>query len=85
MIEIKDLLLNFRNRLLSEEARKGFIQDALFRIVNISVERDDIEIKNGILYLKIKPIYKNEVFMKRYEILSEIKKSLGKKSPTNIR
>ena len=85
MIEIKNLLLNFRNILLSGEAGKGLILDAIKEIAGIQIKKEEIEIKNGILYLNIKPIYKNEIFMKRNQILVKLKESLGKKSPTEIR
>ncbi len=85
MIEIKDLLINFRNALVSEEAKKGIIIDIIKEVVNFQIKKENIEIKNGILYLNIKHIYKNEIFINKSKILLELKKSLGKKSPSEIR
>ena len=44
----------------------------------------DIKIKNSTVYLNIKPIYKNEILLKKDKIFLKLKESLGKKSPSNI-
>jgi len=85
MIEIKDLLLNFRNILLTEDLKKDLIIRIIFSIVGIQLNREDIKIQNGVLYLNTKPIYKNEIFIKQKEILSNLKQELGRKSPVEIR
>jgi hypothetical protein len=85
MIEIKDLLLNFRNILLTEDFKKDLIIRIIFSIVGIQLKRADIKIQNGVLYLSTKPIYKNEIFIKQKEILSNLKQELGRKSPMEIR
>jgi hypothetical protein len=85
MIEIKDLLAKFNNILLSEEVKKKSIRDIISEVVRVDIKNEDIEIKNNIVYLNIKPIYKNEIFMKRDEIFLRLEKSLGKKTPQNIR
>ncbi|HNW71400.1 MAG TPA: hypothetical protein PKZ36_01165 [Candidatus Paceibacterota bacterium] len=85
MIEIKDLLLRFNGFLLSEEIKKEYIQSVISDIVNIQIKKEDIKIKNGTLFLNIKPIYKSEIFMKRDQIFFELEKKLGKKAPKNIR
>lgn len=68
MIEIKDLLLKFNNLLFSEEVKKNSIIDILNQVVGIQVKPEDIKIKNNIIYLNIKPIYKNEILLKKDEI-----------------
>jgi len=85
VIEIKDLLLRFNGFLLSEEIKKEYIQSVISDIVNIQIKKEDIKIKNGTLFLNIKPIYKSEIFMKRDQIFFELEKKLGKKAPKNIR
>ncbi|PIR68367.1 hypothetical protein COU49_01465 [Candidatus Nomurabacteria bacterium CG10_big_fil_rev_8_21_14_0_10_35_16] len=85
MIEIKDLLLNFRNILLTEDLKKDLIIKIIFSIAGIQLKREDVKIQNGVLYLSTKPIYKNEIFIKQKEILSNLKQELGKKSPIEIR
>jgi len=85
MIEIKDLLTKFENILFSGENKKEIIRKVVSEILKIDISREDIEIKNNILYLNIKPIYKNEIFLKQDQIFFKLKKSLGKKTPRDIR
>lgn len=85
MIEIKDLLTRFSNLLLSEEIKKKSIRDVLQKIVGVEIKSEDIKIKNNIIYLNIKPIYKNEILIKQEKIFLALKESLGKKAPENIR
>ncbi len=85
MIEIKDLLVKFSKLLLSEEVKKKFIRNALVEITGIQIKTQDIEIKNNIIYLNIKPIYKNEIVLKQDQIFLKLKESLGKNFPKNIR
>ena len=81
MIEIKDLLSKFHNVLLGEEIKKETIRDILSKAINYEIKREDIKIKKGVIYLNIKPIYKNEIFLKKDEIFAELKNLLDKKAP----
>ena len=85
MIEIKDLLAKFQDILLSEEVKKDSVRTIISEIVGIPLELKDVEIKNNTVYLNIKPIYKNEIFMKQEKILAKLSESLGKKSPSEIK
>ena len=85
MIELKDLLARFSNILLSEEGKKEAIRNTISEVVGVKIKSDDLKIKNGTIYLNIKPIYKNEIFLKQEQILLKLKESLGKKTPQNIR
>lgn len=85
MIELKDLLLNFRNIILTEDLKKNLIIKIIKEVTNIQLKKEDINIKNSVLYLNTKPIYKNEIFIKQKEIISFLKKELGRKSPSEIR
>lgn len=84
MIEIKDLLVKFDKILLSEEGKKESIRKILSEIIRVQINNQDIKIKNGIIYLNIKPIYKNEIFLKQEQIFLKLKESLGKKTPTAL-
>ena len=85
MIEIKDVLINFEHLLQKGEMRKGIIVDVFKQVLNLDLETKDIDIKNGVLYLNIKPIYKNEIFIKKDKINLALETALGKKSPQDIR
>ena len=85
MIELKDLLLNLNTKLLSEELKKETIRNVITETIKLTIKSEDIKIKNNTIYLNIKPIYKNEIFLKKDFILEKIELSLGKKSPKDIR
>jgi len=85
MIEIKDLLLRFNNLLVSGEVKKGLIADIFSSVVGVKIKTEDVLVKNGTIYLDIKPIYKNEIFKKKDEILEKLSLELGKNHPKDIR
>lgn len=84
MIEIKDLLLRFQNILSSTEVKKEIVREVISRIIKKEIKKEDIEIKNNTIYLNIKPIYKNEIFLKKDLIFLELKEKLGKKTPDSF-
>lgn len=84
MIEIKDLLLKFNNLLFFEEVKKNSIKEVLNLIIGIQIKNEDIKIKNNIIYLNIKPIYKNEILLNKDKIFLKLKEKLGKKTPQEI-
>ncbi|MEK7080830.1 MAG: hypothetical protein AAB902_00300 [Patescibacteria group bacterium] len=84
MIEIKDLLGRFNKILLSEEGKKESIRSIISEIIKVEINSKDIKIKNNIVYLNIKPIYKNEIFLKQDQIFLKLKESLSKKTPRAI-
>lgn len=85
MIEIKDLLTRFNNILLSEEGKKESIRKVISETIKIEINSQDIKIKNNVIYLNIKPIYRNEIFLKQDKIFFKLQESLGKKTPQSIR
>ena len=85
MIEIKDLLFKFNNLLVSEEVKKESICEVVSKVVGIKLNFKDIKIKNNVIYLNIKPIYKNEIFFKKDIIALKLKESLGKRAPIDLR
>ncbi len=81
MIEIKDLLKKFNSLLLNKEVQISLIQEVLLEVLNIKIEKDKIKIINNDVYLNIKPIYKNEIFLNKEKIdnLIFLKSSSNKK------
>lgn len=82
MIEIKDILANISNVLLKADIRRETVRSVIGDVVGIDIKREDVQIKNNSVYLNIKPIYKNEIFLKREEIREKLEKSLGSRHPT---
>ncbi len=85
MIEIKDLLARFQNILLSEEGKRDSVGKIISKVIGVEIKLENIKIKNNIIYLDIKPIYKNEIFLKKEEIFYRLQEFLGKKTPENFR
>lgn len=86
MIEIKDLLHRFDKILLSEENKKESVRRAVSEALGVEISSKDVSIKNSVLYLNIKPIYKNEVFLKQEKILKRLEELLlGQRPPLSIR
>lgn len=85
MIEIKDLLGRFNNLLLSEELKTESVRNIISEIIGIKINKQNIKIKNNVISLDIKPIYKNEIFLKQDQIFLKLKEFFGKKSPKNIK
>ena len=81
MIEIKDLLLKFNNILISGEVKKEFIKKSIKDATNIDIKNDDIKIQNNTVYLNIKPIYKNEIFLKQDLISNKLGEFFGVRKP----
>jgi hypothetical protein len=85
MIEIKDLLSKFDKLLEGTEVKKEIVRKTISETLNIPIKKEEIEIKNNSVFLKIKPIYKNELLMKQEKILLELEKVLGQRTPKDFR
>lgn len=81
MIEIKDLLSRFSNLLLSEEGKRDGVRRVIGKAIGVEISPLDIKVKNNIIFLNIKPIYRNEILLKQELIYSELKKLFGEKAP----
>lgn len=84
MIEIKDLLSRWNSVLLSEGGKKETVARVIGEAIGVKLETDDVKIQNGKIYLNLKPIYKNEIFLKQDKILSQLEEHFGRTSPKNI-
>lgn len=84
MIEIKDLLSRFSDILLGEEGKRETVRAVISEVIGVEIKSEGIKIKNGTVYLNIKPIYKSEILIKKEKILEKLKEALGPKSPTGL-
>lgn len=60
----------------NESIRKGFIE-AVFDVVGVSINLDDVSFNKGLIYLKSNPYIKNEVLMNKEDILSVLEEKVG--------
>lgn len=72
MLQINQLLERFKNLKNGDKVKKQLIKE-VFDKNNIPINIDTITIVKDIIFLKIKPIIKTEVFLKKEEILRQIK------------
>lgn len=75
MQNIKDLFQKIQKILNQKDLEKEIIQNSLEKIIGIKVDFVKIEIKDNIVYLKEKPIIKNEILYHKEKILEEINKN----------
>ena len=73
MIEIKDLLHRFEKILGHESVKIGVVQKVLKEDFNILTQKDQIVVKGRVLYLKIKPVFRNEVLIHKEKFLHLLK------------
>lgn len=85
MIEIKDLLARFDHLLLQEEVKKESIRAVISKAIGVEIKSQDIKIKNNTIYLNIKSIYKNEIFLKKDQIDTLMEQALVRKTKLDIR
>lgn len=81
---------NFLEKFRELKPPKKFIEDETVKtiniILNISLKTEDIDYRNGIIYIKpINSNLKNEIFMKKEKILEELSKKFKKRAPRDIR
>lgn len=72
MQSITSFLDKFNHLFKKDEDLKNKIYISIKNNTGLELKKDNISIKNGILYLKEKPHFKNEVFMKKDKILREL-------------
>lgn len=85
MVELKDLFTKYKELLFSEENKRLAIVKAISESLGISLKIEDVVIKNGTVFVNTKQIYKNEILIKKEEILKKIKKEFAKNTLTDIR
>lgn len=85
MIEIKDLLLKFSNLILKEEVKREVTRTVISEVIHYDIKPEEIKIKNNIIYLNIKPIYKSQILIKKEEIFNKLKENFTSRTPNDIR
>lgn len=84
MFNIGDFLTKFKHLTPPDEVVREVFSKTIFKILNINIKKEDISLKNNILYIKTNSFVKNEIFLHKKNILKEAEKQLGKKTPKSI-
>lgn len=85
MIPLSSLLERYRNLTPTDSLKKEAVLDVITKCFSINLKKDDISIQNNIVYLKISPKLKSEVFLNKKKILESLGKILINNTPKDIR
>ena len=78
MNSVSKLLEKFQNILRASTGTRSVVISIVKTILNYEVPEKNILIKNGVVYIKSNPSFRNELFLNKEIILSEINKLLPK-------
>ncbi|MBU6430856.1 MAG: hypothetical protein KGJ58_01050 [Patescibacteria group bacterium] len=73
MFNVSIYLDKFKTISSKKDFFKESVAISLKKNLEIDIDKKNIEIRNSILYLKINPTVKNELFMKKKYIIDELK------------
>lgn len=83
---IEGFLERFKNLKTSEKFNKEETLNVINKITNIELVNENIEIRGGVLYIKISdPVIRSQIFLYKEKIIEEIEKKLGYNSFKEIR
>lgn len=85
MFNIGSFFQKFKSRELDEIRRRSTVASVIKRVANIDVDIMKIKFETGRVVLSIGSLERNEIFMKKSLILSELKKELDPLVITEIR
>jgi hypothetical protein len=82
---IVDFLKKFKTFVPVEKTIREEFIIIVKKETGILLSKENISFHNNTIFLNTPPTIKNELFMRKQNILSEIKKKMGDSSPQNIR
>lgn len=77
MNPLEQFLEKFKSFLTARGASKKTVIGAIKNITGIELSENEIEIKNGAVALYVRPLIKNEIFMRKSAILKELEQVGG--------
>lgn len=75
MIEIKNFFDKFLKIQKNNKDSLDNIINIIYNVTKIKILESEIEIKENSIYIKCKPIYRNEIFMNVDKIKEELRKN----------
>ena len=85
MKKISELLTKFNQLLKSGTETRQTTVLVINKYTQAGLDEKKIKIQNGIARIPASPTVKSEIFIKREEILNELRKSLGSRAPKELR
>lgn len=74
MFSIQDLLKRHRIPGLQQSETRREVAHILSNILGLSIKVEEIEVKEGVLILKTKPVLKSAVLIRQNEVIEELRK-----------
>ena len=85
-MELLNLFLNkFSNLTLPDDSLKRIFIELLAADYKIEIKRDQLSVKQKVLFINTSPIIKSEIFINKHKILNKLNNLLGSKAPHDIR
>ena len=87
MFNIGNFLEKFKNITPPDKFVKEVLIDVVKDVVSVEIEKDNIDVRNGTIFISVDPIIKNEIFLKKSEVMENLKEKLKiyKKTIKDIR
>lgn len=76
MFNISGFLEKFKNITPPDKFVKDELVDVVKDVVGIDIEKENIGVRNGTIFISVDPIVKNEIFLKKREVLESLKEKL---------
>lgn len=77
MIPLAQLLVRFKNLTNTEKVKKQLVSEAVSRILGFSVPHTSISFSKNTVFIKVQPLIKTEILLKKGDILATIKSLPG--------
>ncbi|MBT3283013.1 hypothetical protein HN375_02555 [bacterium] len=76
MFNISDYLSKFKNITPPDKFVKDELVAVVKEVVGVEIEKDSIDVRNGTVFLSVDPIIKNEIFLRKTEVLESLREKL---------
>lgn len=85
MIKLSGLLARFKGLSNTEKAKKECVAEVLSEIIGVPITHNQISFSKNTIFIKVQPIIKTEIVLKRGDIIARINALPGMQSITDIR
>lgn len=73
MIPLSQLLTRFKSLTNTEKVKKQVVSEIVSSILNFNISLESVSFSKNTVYIKVSPIIKTEIILKKQEILIKIK------------
>lgn len=84
MLQLSDLLSRFKNLTNTDRAKKELVGEEISKMIGVPVNYQQISFSKNTIFLKVQPIIKTEIALKKDTLLKKIKSLPGFEYISNI-